>query len=192
MAESSKDAIILITVSYQALQRAEMSNYKPTLTCDCIVMIVFAGYFIEANLNYIIKRIGKEKEVKDVLGDYAGLQDKLAWFYNTFIARPPQKTLNRSAKKILYSKLRRKFPGFGQIYRFRNKISHGRVSSLVDLDYAKRLRIQAKDIVDNLFQIVISKGYKISRNKNYREAINFSGPSYSSLIVTFSHPGDTG
>lgn len=54
---------------------------------------------------------------------YPGLQDKLAWYYN-----------EAANKKDLYRKgvsrrLRRRFPGFAKLYRFRNDLSHGVVNA---------------------------------------------------------------
>jgi len=56
MSESTDDAMILISISWQALKRAELGDWRTTL-CDCIVIIIFASFFIEANLNKIIDLI---------------------------------------------------------------------------------------------------------------------------------------
>jgi hypothetical protein len=56
MAEGSKDAMILITTSWQALGRA-IQNNPETIICDCSVVTLFAGFFIEANLNYIVEEL---------------------------------------------------------------------------------------------------------------------------------------
>lgn len=102
-------------------------------------MIVFAGFFIEANLNHIIEVMGKEKEVLDFWdykeGKKLGFQDKLAWGYNLFAAHPKINLTNVSKikkndlKKELYERLRANFLGFDEIYSFRNNIAHGKIDS---------------------------------------------------------------
>ena len=167
MPEGSEDATILIAISWQSLIRAK-SGDEHAMICDCIVVVVFAGFFIEANLNHILEKMGKIEEMNRFLGNhYPGLQDKLAWFYNCYIAK--SKSNN---KKQLYQKLRRKFPGFNEIYQFRNNISHGIIdSSVANLKDAERLRIQAKTIVDELFKIANRAGYAIPRTTTYRDVI---------------------
>jgi hypothetical protein len=71
MPESTSDASILIAISHQAQNRARLGD-RFTILCDCTVMIVFAGYFIEANLNHIIEVMGKEKEVLEFWGHKEG------------------------------------------------------------------------------------------------------------------------
>ena len=56
MPEASEDATILIAISFQALQRLETRN-KATEICDCTITILFAAFFVEANLNYILYKI---------------------------------------------------------------------------------------------------------------------------------------
>jgi len=136
MPESSNDAPILIAISYQAHDRA-MSGNNLTLLCDCTVMIVFAGFFIEANLNHIIEVMGKEQEINHFWGygegKKPGIQDKLAWFYNSYGDQPSinlgdaTKGEKKNLKKELYARLRRKFPGFDELYDFRNDISHRKI-----------------------------------------------------------------
>ena len=81
MAEGTKDAMILISTSWQALGRASQRNPE-TLICDCTVVTLFASFFIEANLNYIIEKLNMKKEMIKFLNNnqYPGLQDKLGWF----------------------------------------------------------------------------------------------------------------
>ena len=50
MPEVSTDASILIGISWQALERAEKGDERSIIS-DCTVAIIFAGFFIEANLN---------------------------------------------------------------------------------------------------------------------------------------------
>jgi len=81
MAEGTKDAMILISTSWQALGRAIQRNPE-TLICDCTVVTLFASFFMEANLNYIIEKLNMKKEMIKFLNNnqYPGLQDKLGWF----------------------------------------------------------------------------------------------------------------
>jgi hypothetical protein len=62
MAEGNKDAMILISTSWQALNRANQQNQQ-TLLCDCTVATLFAVFFIEANLNLIIDEINLKEEM---------------------------------------------------------------------------------------------------------------------------------
>lgn len=172
MAEGTKDAMILISTSWQALGRAIQGNPE-TLICDCTVVTLFASFFIEANLNYIIEKLNLKNEMTEFLNSkYPGLQDKLGWFYNKFIARKKAKT-----KKVLFdegikSKLRRRYPGFATLYRFRNDLSHGVINNTArDLTKVVNLRQQAKDIVDDLFNVAERAGYSIPRDMTYQESI---------------------
>ena len=173
MPEVSKDASILIGISWQALKRAERGD-KHTKISDCTVALIFAGFFIEANLNQIIEALGKRQEMIDFLGvKHPGLQDKLAWFYNFYIA---QSKLNskKEGTKDLYTKLRVEFPGFDEIYKFRNDISHGNIdSAIANLADVQRLRTEAKNIVDKLFKFAEqATGQAIPRTTTYYDAIS--------------------
>src|SRR5262245_43722618 len=86
MPEGSVDATILLATSWQALKRAKNGDER-TMLCNCTVVVVFAAFFIEANLNHIVEEMGKTNEMLQFLGNRnAGLQHKLAWFYNNFVA----------------------------------------------------------------------------------------------------------
>ena len=179
MPEASSDASILIAVSWQALNRTIQSN-KETVVCDSTVAILFAAFFIEANLNHIIDKLGKKEEMLDFLygkkrrgKKHPGLQDKLAWFYNSFIENSPIVTKDQMYKDGIRERLREKFPGFDVIYEFRNKISHGEIQKTVaNRENAEILRQQAKDIVNEFFDIVAAKtGYNISRDVTYKSVI---------------------
>jgi hypothetical protein len=173
MAEGSKDAMILITTSWQALGRASLSIPESTI-CDCTVVTLFASFFIEANLNYIIEKLHMKKEMVKFLNNnrYPGVQDKLAWFYNKFIAKVKSKTKNELFDKGIKSKLRRRYPGFATLYRFRNDLSHGVINDTArSLPKVVELRQQAKVIVDDLFDVVTRAGYRISRDVTYQRAI---------------------
>jgi hypothetical protein len=123
-----------------------------------------------------------EKEMLDFWGyregRKLGIQDKLAWFYNTFAADPKinlsgaSRNQKKELKKELYERLRVKFPGFDEIYDFRNDISHGRIDpSAANLSNAETFRKQAKSIVDELFNIAKQAGFPIPRTTTYFDAI---------------------
>lgn len=173
MAEGSKDAMILITTSWQALGRA-IQNDPATLICDCTVVTLFAGFFIEANLNYIIEKLHMKKEMIAFFNhnQYPGLQDKLAWFYNKYVAKVKAKTKKELFDKGIKSKLRRRYAGFATLYRFRNDLSHGVINdSARSFTKVVKLRQQAKKIVDDLFDVTARAGYPISRDITYQKAI---------------------
>ncbi len=173
MAEGSKDAMILITTSWQALGRAIQGN-PATMMCDCTVVTLFAGFFIEANLNYIVENLHMKKEMIAFLNNnrFPGLQDKLAWFYNKFVARDKAKTKKELFDKGIKSKLRRHYLGFAMLYRFRNDLSHGEINDTArSLAKVVELRQQAKNIVDDLFAAAGRAGYTISRDITYQKAI---------------------
>src|SRR5262245_7869442 len=149
MAEGSKDAMILITTSWQALGRANLGNPE-TIICDCTVVTLFAGFFVEANLNYIVEKLHLKKEMIAFLNNnrFPGLQDKLAWFYNKFIAKVKAKTKNELFAKGIKAKLRKRYHGFATLYRFRNDLSHGVINETArSFPKVVELRQQAKNIV---------------------------------------------
>ena len=173
MPEGNKDAMILITTSWQALGRAIQRN-PATMICDCTVVTLFAGFFIEANLNYIVEKLRMKKKMITFLNNnrFPGLQDKLAWFYNKFIARNKAKTKKELFDKGIRFKLRRRYPGFAALYRFRNDLSHGALNDTArHLEKVLELRQQAKNIVDDLFDVTARAGYPISRDITYQKAI---------------------
>src|SRR3972149_7536449 len=144
MPEGSKQAAILIATSFQAMNRAAQGR-KDTLVSDATVMTLFAGFYTEAPLNYIADFTGNAPAMTDFLKKpYPGMQDKLAWFYNTYVAR--QKVPNRGQlyARGIEAKLRRKYPGFAELYKFRNDISHGQVNKCAaSMPTAHRLRKRA-------------------------------------------------
>lgn len=173
MTEGTKDAMILISTSWQALGRT--NQCKPeTLICDCTIVILFASFFIEANLNYIVETLNMKKEMTEFLNNnqYPGLKDKLAWFYNEFIASDKALTKKELYSKGIKSKLTKRYPGFSTLYQFRNDLSHGVINSTArSLPKVVKLRQQAKDIVEDLFIVTARAGYVIERDKTYQEAI---------------------
>lgn len=175
MPEATNDASILIAISHQAHDRAIAGN-ELTIISDCTLMIVFAGFFIEANLNQIIKVMNKEPEMLNFLGTlYPGIREKLVWFYNFCAVQQkldPNKKASKKDKNDLYDELAVKLPGLEEIYKFRNKVSHGNIdSSTANLVDAERLRVQAKSIVDELVAIAEQAGYVIPRTTTYYDAI---------------------
>jgi hypothetical protein len=171
--EGGPHAPILIAISWQALGRALQGNQQTRL-CNCTVVILFAGFYIEANLNYIVKYLGMTNQMESFLGKrYPGLQDKLAWFYNEFVAR--SKAPNRSAlyNRGITKKIRRRFPGFARLCKFRNDISHGVINeSAKSLQETQKLRQQAKDMAAEFFKIMQKHGHNIARDTNYYAAID--------------------
>ena len=175
MPEATEDATILIAKSWQALSRARNGDER-TMICNCTVVIIFAGFYIESNLNHMIEKMNKKEELKQFFDkkSHPGFQDKLGWFYNRYIDTP--KAIN---KEQLYSrgineKLKLRFQGFDIIYKFRNNIAHGIIDkSSANLKTAENLRIQAKSIVDDLYNIASQAGFEISRSITYELAIGY-------------------
>lgn len=167
MPEASPDPIIIISSSWQAPGRAETGDERATMS-NCAVSIVFAAFYIEANLNHIITTMRLPYEMMEFYGYCADLKDKLAWFYGKFCADQYW----RSTYEI-YDELMTRFPGFDEIYRFRNSVSHGEIDrSLANLKDAKKLRTQAEAIVNDLFEIAKQAGYEIPRGITYEAAIS--------------------
>ena len=173
MPEGSKEAALLIATSWQALNRAIGGN-PDTLVTDCTVLILFAAFFIEANLDYVVEELqGKEQMTKFLKKQYPGLQDKLGWFYNEYVAIPRSPNKKQLYKDGIKRELRRKFPGFAKLHRFRNDLSHGSINaSAKSLPEALQLRSQAKRIVDDVFKIASkAAGREIERVVTYHDAI---------------------
>ena len=172
MPEGSKDAAILIATSWQALNRVISGNKQTKLT-DCTVVILFASFFIEANLNYIVEETSLYPEMRNFLNKrYPGIQDKLGWYYNRFVARSKANNRNQLYRNGIKRKIRRKFPGFASLYKFRNDISHGVINQTANsLSETLQLRSQAKEIVASLFEISERNGYSVDRIITYDDAI---------------------
>jgi hypothetical protein len=100
------------------------------------------------------------------------MQDKLGWFYNKFISKTKATNWKDLYDNSIEKKLKRKFPGFSNLYRFRNNISHGEINkSAKSIVTAQRLRKQAKDLVTKIYEISIKKGYTVPRLVTYEDAI---------------------
>jgi hypothetical protein len=171
--EAGRHAPILIATSWQALGRATNED-ADALICNCTIVVLFAGFFVEANLNHIVQRLNMTSSLQAFTRKkYPGLQDKLAWFYNEFVARVPTADLRAAYKRGFARKIRQQFPGFAKLYRFRNDISHGVINkSGRSLATAKRLRQQAIDMVARLFAILERRGHRIPRATTYWQAIS--------------------
>ena len=76
MSEGGRYAPILIATSWQALNRA-IKGRQDTSICDCTVVILFAGFYVEANLNYIVEQLRMKQRMESFLKKkkYPGLQD---------------------------------------------------------------------------------------------------------------------
>jgi hypothetical protein len=172
MPEGSKQAAILIATSFQAMNRVAQGN-KDALVSDATVMILFSCFYIEATLNYIADFTGNDDAMTRFLErPYPGMQDKLAWFYNKYVAR--KKSLNRRQlfQSGITAKLRRKYPGFSELYKFRNDISHGQVNRCAASNAtATRLRQNAKDLVAALYDATLRIGVEVPRITTYNEAV---------------------
>ena len=167
MPEVDPDATLIIATSWQALSRAETGDERASI-CNCTVILVFAAFFLEANLNHVINEIRQADVISDLPGEYAGLQRKLGWFYNTFMASSPI-----TEKARLETALEEEFPGFLQLRDFRNSLAHGVIDrALANLNEAKRLRLAAKRIVDRLLAIAADKGYPVQRGVEYQVAVS--------------------
>lgn len=173
MPEAGRHAPILIATSWQALGRA-LDEGPDTRICNCTVVVLFAGFYVEANLNHVVRVLKLRSRLDAFTGGkrHPGLQDKLAWFYNDFIATVPATDLRTARKHGIDRKVRRRFSGFAKLHRFRNDISHGVVNkSGRSLAQAQQLRQQAKNLVSELFSILERRGHKIRRATSYWEAI---------------------
>jgi hypothetical protein len=171
--EAGRHAPILIATSWQALGRA-LNEGPDTLICNCTVVVLFAGFYVEANLNHIVSALHLRTRLAAFTNGkrHPGLQDKLAWFYNDFIARTPVSDLRAARGRGIHRKVRRRFRGFAQLYRFRNDISHGVINRTGrSFSDAQRLRQQAKEIVSDLFAVLERRGHRIPRTTSYFRAI---------------------
>ena len=165
--------MILISASYQALMRARQGN-RETEICNSAIIIVFAGFYIEANLNYIIDKLGKTADVERYFSKNAGLQSKAVWFYNEFISA--NKTSKISDRD--YKMMQKEFHGLEEIAEFRNDIAHGKIPiEMATLEHSEELRANAKEIVEKLFKAVENQtGIDLSRNITYKTAIGSNFP----------------
>jgi hypothetical protein len=166
MPEVTPDATLIIATSWQALGRAETGDQRATI-CNCAVIIVFAAFYIEANLNHFIEKAASIEGLPPAPDEYAGLQKKLGWLYNSFIAKEPIAEVHE-----LESKLEEEFPGFQAIRNFRNRVSHGYIDrSTATLEVARQLRKAAKAIVKRIIEVGRERGLTIEAGVEYEMAI---------------------
>jgi len=166
MPEVDANTSILIAMSYQAMQKIE--DPRPEISIpNSVSTILFMGFFIESNLNYLLKEIeGKEER-------YGGLIPKLNKFHSL---------TSRSAadKKLSADELDNFYPGIKRMKEFRNSIAHGTVLSFTEyIRDVDGMRQQAKDIADNLFNRAKAIGHDILRETKYVDAIK----DYAQQIV---------
>jgi len=167
MPEVTSDATLIIATSWQALGRAETGDERAGI-CNCTVMIVFAAFFIEANLNQFIEKAAGKGAAGHPPGEHDGLTKKLAWVYNSFVAKAVV-----TDPKELNASLETEFPGVEEIRNFRNDVAHGIINRpTATLDNAKRLRLRAKQIVDHLLEIAKKNGIPVDRGVEYEMAIS--------------------
>jgi hypothetical protein len=196
MAEVSDDAMFLISISYQALQRIEYTGRAIQLTdrtipCDELVTVVFLGFYLEASLTEIIKKMGRTADISNFFSTPKnkpkeiplGLRKKLAWFYNEYMEGSKASNghdLFRASNEIDV-KLEEMFPGFTKINDFRNDIAHGNLEKAIerikaeyrDTEDVVLLRNQAKEIVDTLIKFAREAGHTdLNKNISYDDALN--------------------
>jgi hypothetical protein len=132
VANNQRHSPILIAINWQALNRA-LARDPGTQECDCAVVIVFAGFYLEADLNDLIHRLGRESDMRAFLRrPHPGLQDKLAWFYNEYVARSKTENRDELFERGVEQKLRRRFPGFAELYRLARIVDFPTVGSTVE------------------------------------------------------------
>jgi len=169
MPEATQDAMFLITISWEALNRSAQEDNDSRIS-DHLITMFFSVVFIEANLNYIVNYLSLSTDLISFYKNRPGLRIKLCYFYNRFIAR---KKVNRYCQlKNIDKKIQRKFKDFNQLNNFRDNLAHGYVDpNICTIKNARSFRKSAKDIVDELFKVLEKKGYKIERKTTYDEVI---------------------
>jgi hypothetical protein len=167
MPEVTSDATLIIATSWQALGRAESGDERASI-CNCTVIIVFAAFFLEANLNHFIEKAAGKEGVPRPPGEHDGLTPKVAWVYTAFVAKQPI-----TDSRELLRRLESEFPGFTEIREFRNGVSHGIINrEAATLANAKRLRLAAKDMVNHLLEIAKENHIAIERGVEYEMAVS--------------------
>jgi hypothetical protein len=171
--EAGRHAPILIAASWQALGRVA-SDGPDARICNCTIVVLFAGFYVEAYLNHIVRVLKKRGRFDEFMGHrkHPGLNDKLAWFYNDFVSPQRAHDLDAARRHGIDRRVRRHFSGFAELYRFRNDVSHGIVNrSGRSAAEAERLREQAKATVSELLAILQKRGHRIRRTMSYWQAI---------------------
>ena len=186
MPEASSDAAILIATSFQALERAKDDDPNTSLT-NCTITILFAGFYIEATLNYIFEYLDLETKLKKFPRPKSnpGLHHKLTWFYNEFISETKYSNWRDLDKYKAWDSVKKEFPGIEDIKEFRNDISHGKINdSAKSLEKTIKLRQQAKRIVNQLYAITESKGSPVDRDATYWKALKNEGYSFETTPMS--------
>ena len=178
MLEGSKDATILIAISYQALNRQLWARDPNTQKANCIVTILFAGFYIEATIDYIVAEMNMRSQMRSFLNPsndlyyHPGIQPKLCWLYNEFEANKRATSKGHIRRLDIYGKIRRKFPGFAKLYKFRNDVSHRRINrAAVSLQETQVIRDQAEKIMNLLYTIARRHKPDIKIDTTYWDAI---------------------
>ena len=180
MAEVSDNAAIFIATSFQAMERAKFGTPPNSVTLNLMIALVFLGFYLEENLDVIIKKVNKDGELREFFNDKKGkkkfgLLSKFGWFYNSYIAYSKLEKSSKLFMDDLVNNLETMFPGFEKIYTFRNPVSHGKIQHSLSIPDVYELRVRAKAITSELLEIVNHKeGVVIEKNINYKDAlINF-------------------
>jgi len=87
MAEVSENAAMLITVSFQALQWAEIDLPPKSKPINLMVSLLFLAFYLEQNIDVIIQWLNKKAELEKFNNNKTGLglQNKFGWFYNYYV-----------------------------------------------------------------------------------------------------------
>ena len=178
MPEAGVDAPVLIAISHQARQRQLETGDPDTLRAHCTVMIVFAGFYIEATVDAIVDQMNMRPQMDAFLNPnnsrhyHPGMQAKLAWFHNELVASKKAKNKGEFGTLKIYDQMQAKFPGFADIRDFRNDVSHGKIGPVADnLEDANALRDHAKDIRTELYKIGKQHNPNVKPDTTYWDAI---------------------
>jgi hypothetical protein len=206
VAEVSKDAMWLITVSWQALKRAEREEVEKDEVgriCDCTVVLAFAGFFVEATLAHIIEALGEWEKMLEFLDMHKTpfptptLFNRFQWFYNKRLSNTPvAKKSQLPARDEMMTLLEAEFPGIRTLFEFRNSVAHGTMHKVVlDLGQTVELRKKAKAIASKLRETA-SAGSKtlVSADVGFKEAFTgFTGNSEDAWAAMMSEaaPGSS-
>jgi hypothetical protein len=179
MPEYTLDQVILLAASWQALERIRIGE-NATFITDCVSVKLYAAYYIESSINFILLSMNLSDEINQFTSntnfEYCGLTDKLLFYYNKFIANPQRdKKKDYPDNKVVDKILETEFPGFLEIRKFRNDLSHGIIKYPEgSLTYAEVeiFRKKAKEIVEKLEQIPGDK-FTAQKDFDYRKVFKF-------------------
>jgi hypothetical protein len=180
MSESTSEAAILISISWQALSRLKSGNWM-TFKTDSIVTKFFASVYLEACLSYIIKDMGIKDEMEQFYGNNGnpqtniGLGDKMIYFYAKNIEKTLPNTKKKLRKNRYLTKLGKYYTNFLKIKEYRDTIAHGGNFNLMTetLQEITDFRNCAKAIVDKLCENAKTiTGHDVKRDIDYWMAID--------------------